>query len=197
LDPASQLDALRIAAHHEAGHAVIMWHHRHCFDSVCIYPDRPGMGRVQCRSVLDELPPQELWRRDETVWAHAAYKILQEVEWTLAGPLAEARYVNEPIGTALGSFDDVYEAIGLLGRLKHAELGRTRLMPKEIKEVYQHLTQAQERVEHLFSLPSVWRAVEALAAALVTQGHLAGHQAGKVIGHEDDGNSARSRTSTS
>jgi hypothetical protein len=180
-EPSHRLDALRIAAHHEAGHAVMMWWHGHSFDSVSIYLDRPGVGRVQCRSILADMPPQELWRRGDAIWGLVAEKIMQEVEWSLAGPLAEARYVAEPIGPALGAFDDVYEAIGLLGRLKQVEVGRTRLAPKEIKEIYQDLKLAQERIECHFGQPSVWRAVETLAATLVTVGSLSGWQAGEVI----------------
>lgn len=174
-------DALQIAAHHEAGHAVVMWQHGHGFESVCIYPDRPGLGRVQCHSVLAELPAEELWRCDQKTWALADAGIRREVEWTLAGPLAEARFVAEPIGPALASFDDVYEAIGLLGRLKHAELGRTRLAPKEIKEIYAGLGRAQERVEELFRRPPLWRAVEALAAALLAETSLSGMRATDII----------------
>lgn len=175
------LDALRIAAHHEAGHAVVMWRHGHAFETVSIYPDCPGLGRVICRSVLDELPPQELWRQDEATWARATDRIMREVEWTLAGPLAEARHVAQPIGPALASFDDVYEAIGLLGRLKHAEHGRKKLTPKEIKEVYRDLDHARERVEHIFGESWLWQAVEALAAALLVQGSVAGARAGEII----------------
>lgn len=181
------MDVLRVAAHHEAGHAVVMWRHGHDFDSVSIYPDQPGLGRVICRSVLDELPPQELWRQDEATWARAADRIKREVEWTLAGPLAEARYVAEPIVPALASFDDVYEAIGLLGRFKHAELGRKKLTPKEIKEVYRDLDLAQERVEIIFTEPRLWQAVEALAAALLAQGSLGGAQASDIIRRQGGG----------
>jgi len=159
----------------------MMWWHGHSFDSVSIYLDRPGIGRVQCRSVLADVPPQELWRRDETTWALVAGKIMREVEWTLAGPLAEARHVGEPIGPALGTFDDVYEAIGLLGRLKQMEVGRTRLAPKEIKQIYQSLNIAQQRIEDSFDRPCVWRAVETLAAALVAEGSISGLQAGEII----------------
>jgi hypothetical protein len=180
-EPSHRLDALRIAAHHEAGHAVMMWLHGHSFDSVGICLNRPGVGRVQCRSVLADMPQQELWRRCDAIWALVGEKIMQEVEWSLAGPLAEARYVAEPIAPALGAFDDAYEAIGLLGRLKQVEVGRTRLAPKEIKEIYQDLKLAQERVEGHFGRRSVWRAVETLAAALVTVGSLSGLQAGEFI----------------
>lgn len=162
-----------------------MWHHGHRFESVCIYPDRPGVGRVECGSVLNELPPQDLWANDETAAAEAAEKIRREVEWTLAGPIAEARYVNEPIDSALGFFDDVYEAIGLLAHLKQAELGRTRLIEGEIKEVYRHLALARSSVERLFSERAVWRAVEALAAALVARSYLAGCQARQIIRMEE------------
>lgn len=174
-------DALRVAAHHEAGHAVVMWHHGHDFDSVSIYPDRPGLGRVICRSVLDELPPQELWRQDEATWSRAAERIMREVEWTLAGPLAEARHVAEPIGPALASFDDVYEAIGLLGRLRHAEHGRKKLTPQEIKEIYRDLDHARERVEQIFGEAWLWQAVEALAATLLVQGSVAGARAREIF----------------
>ena len=180
-EPWRRLKALQIAAHHEAGHAVMMWWHGHTFDSVSIYLDRPGVGRVQYRSVLADMPEQELWRRDDATWALVAEKIMQEVEWSLAGPLAEARYVAEPIGTALGAFDDAYEAIGLLGRLKQVEVGRARLAPVEIKEVYQALKLAQERIKGHFGRPSLWRAVETLAGVLVTDGSLSGLQAGELI----------------
>lgn len=172
---------LEIAAHHEAGHAVIMWRHGHAFESICVYPDRPGLGRVQCRSLLDELPQPQLWRQDEPTWQQASACILREVEWTLAGPLAEARCIAKPIGSVLASFDDVYEAIGLLGRLKQAELGRRKLTPKEIKEVYRDLNEAQERVEQLFTDPWLWRAVEALAHAVLAQGCLPGAEASEII----------------
>jgi hypothetical protein len=181
LEPFHRLNALRIAAHHEAGHAVMMWWHGHAFDSVSIYLDRPGSGRVQCRSVLADIPCEELWRQDEATWALVAEKIMQEVEWSLAGPLAEARYVAEPISSALATFDDAYEAIGLLGRLKQVEVGRTRLAPMEIKEIYQDLKLAQKRIESHFGRPSLWRAVETLAGALVSEGSLSGSQAGEVI----------------
>jgi hypothetical protein len=181
LEASHRLNALRIAAHHEAGHAVMMWWHGHAFDSVSIYLDRPGSGRVQCRSVLAEIPGEELWRQDEATWALVAEKIMQEVEWSLAGPLAEARYVAEPISSALGTFDDAYEAIGLLGRLKQVEVGRTRLAPMEIKEIYQDLELAQKRIESHFGRPSLWRAVETLAGALVSEGCLSGSRAGEVI----------------
>jgi hypothetical protein len=172
---------LRITAHHEAGHAVMMWWHGHSFDSVSICLDRPGVGRVQCRSVLANIPQQELWRQGVATEARLAQKIMQEVEWSLAGPLAEARYVAEPIAPALGAFDDVYEAIELLGRLKQVEVGRSRLAPKEIKEIYRDLKLAQERIEAHFGRPSMWRAVETLAAALVNVGSLSGLQAGEII----------------
>ena len=181
LEPSPRLNALRIAAHHEAGHAVMMWWHGHTFDSVSICRDRPGIGRVQCRSVLADIPRQELWRRDDATWALVAEKIMQEVEWSLAGPLAEARYVAEPTSSALGAFDDAYEAIGLLGQLKQAEVGRTRLAPLEIKEIYHDLKLAQQRIEGHFGRPSVWRAVETLAGALVSEGNLSGSRAGEVI----------------
>jgi hypothetical protein len=181
LEASHRLNALRIAAHHEAGHAVMMWWHGHTFDSVSICLDRPGSGRVQCRSVLADIPCEELWRQDEATWALVAEKIMQEVEWSLAGPLAEARYVAEPISSALGTFDDAYEAIGLLGRLKQVEVGRTRLAPMEIKEIYQDLKLAQKRIESHFGRPCVWRAVETLAGALVNEGSLSGSQAGEVI----------------
>lgn len=173
--------ALEIAAHHEAGHAVIMWRHGHAFESICIYPDRPGLGRVQCRSVLDELPPPQLWRRDESTWQKATASIQREVEWTLAGPLAEARCIAEPIGPVLASFDDVYEAIGLLGRLKHAELGRKKLTPKEIKEVYRDLNAAQERVTRLLAEPWLWQTIEALAQLVLARGSLPGAEASEII----------------
>jgi hypothetical protein len=181
LEPRYRLNALRIAAHHEAGHAVMMWWHGHTFDSISIYLDRPGIGRVQCRSVLADIPRQELWRQDDATWAMVAEKIMQEVEWSLAGPLAEARYVAEPSSSALGAFDDTYEAIGLLGRLKQVEVGRTRLAPLEIKDIYHDLKLAQKRIEYRFGRPSIWRAVETLAGALVSEGSLSGSRAGEVI----------------
>ena len=181
LEPFYRLNTLRIAAHHEAGHAVMMWWHGHGFDSVSICLDRPGTGRVRCRSVFADIPCQELWRQDDATWALVAAKIMQEVEWSLAGPMAEARYVAEPICSALATFDDAYEALGLLGRLKQVEVGRTRLAPMEIKEVYQNLKLAQKRIEGHFGHPSVWRAVETLAEALVSEGCLSGSQAREVI----------------
>ena len=181
MEPSHRLKALRIAAHHEAGHAVMMWWHGHSFDSVSICLDKPGVGRVRCRSVLADIPRQELWRQDDATWALVAEKIMKEVEWSLAGPLAESRYVAESISSALGTFDDAYEAVGLLGRLKQVEVGRTRLAPVEIKEIYRDLKLAQKRIENRFRRPSVWRAVETLAGALVSNGSLSGLQASEVI----------------
>ncbi len=183
-EPCHLWDVLRLAAYHEAGHAAMMWWHGHIFHSVAICLDRPGIGRVQCHSVLSDLPPEQLWRRDEATWVLATEKILQEVEWSLAGPLAEARYAAEPIGPVLGSFDDVYEAIGLLGRLKHAELQRTRLTPKEVKEIYRDLNRTQERVESHLARPAIWRTVEVLAEALVAEGNISGSRASAIIQRE-------------
>jgi hypothetical protein len=139
-------DLLQAVAHHEAGHAVIGYRFRKRIGEPGIFacPSRHGIGGdVQRR--LDVLPRDAEWHRSVggAVWESFKERAEREIIISLAGPMAEARYIlgRNPVGFLAGDSPDVQVAKRYLDCLPARDsssepyeqvlYGRTRSMLRE------------------------------------------------------------------
>lgn len=162
--PITNLDrhTVEVTAHHEAGHAVAAYHFRNSIRErgVTVDLDRPGNGAVhtRCEFMLD-------YDRCRTLGGAYWKRWQQQAEWeiicTLAGPLAEARYVNggrSPSGALTGDTPDMRSAHELLGLLNvDTELA-----------VWMFCDQGRRILREL----KTWGAVCGLAARLIQTGYV-------------------------
>jgi hypothetical protein len=155
-------------AYHEAGHAVRTWWLRRGLDEVWIDQDHPGEGFCESQTTARQMlragvPVNSVHMRDD-------------VSICLAGPLAEMRYRRIPLRGTLaptGNADLSYawEVVTLWeqARYGHAD------------DIGLGLFLIQRDTKRFLRRPKAWRAVEAVAAALLMHGHLGGEEAEQII----------------
>lgn len=150
------LRRLTALAYHEAGHAVVAVRLNHRLGRVTIRPDRDGpvLGRARVEAL------DRRWGTDPTI--------------VLAGYCAEKRHAPSTHWLG-GSQDDIGEADRALDRL----CGPTTDDNRDAKA---DLWRAWERgALEIVKDPDVWRAIEALAAALLEKKTLSGRAAKAII----------------
>jgi hypothetical protein len=159
------------AAYHEGGHAVRAWWLRRPLNGVSINLTRPGEGfcGVESRSRV-------LLAMGVPV---SSTVVADDVSISLAGPLAEARYrgfrlrgLLDPSGS-----DDAREAWETVACWQQAK--DEAIIAAEQTNCLFYLLQHETR--RFLSRPKAWRAVEALARALLEHGTLAGEEAMRII----------------
>ena len=161
---------LEIAAYHEAGHAVIALLLGIRVVEVCIDHQQPGTGYTAYRAshmILGR--SREPYTVVQSRWARSLTREQRRAVFSLAGPLAEAKFLGKPIRT-LGSISDLEMVHQLMccpdtqgdepphgavrsdaNRFFEAELRRTR---------------------RILNQSSVWIAVSLVAADLLNWGKL-------------------------
>jgi hypothetical protein len=106
-------NTIEAAAHHEAGHAAIMYRFWSCIGEGGITTDlfTPGNGNVASRlEVFFKGQSDRMRGLGDTVWRAWRKKIEWGIIMDLAGPLAELRYLNSgrsPAGALFGCSRDI------------------------------------------------------------------------------------------
>ncbi|MFH1330370.1 MAG: hypothetical protein ABIJ48_06965 [Actinomycetota bacterium] len=153
------MDEREATAYHEAGHAVITWSQRRAFQFVTVEKGEDFAGLTQQRAVPDWAQPDVGDPRAQR-WIHDA------VRSSWAGLLAEAIYRGDPEATDPQGNDrfTIIELAPLPGEAASAYIEQQRL-------------HTLKKLQH----PHIWRAVEALAAALLTQHTIEWRDAKQII----------------
>jgi hypothetical protein len=155
-------------AHHEAGHAVRAWWLHVELIRVCIDREKSGSGFCE---------RQNGTRRMLAAGAPvSSISVEDEASICLAGTVAEARYQRFRLRGTLspeGSQDGA-NAWEVLTRWQQARYGQA-------DGIDLWLWLIQQRVQRFLRSPKAWRAVEALATALLAHGHLVGEDAKRII----------------
>jgi hypothetical protein len=153
-------------AYHEAGHAVQSWWLRRPLEEVRISQERPGdgfSGSPPCAMPLLRWGAPVTWamvQGDVTIW--------------LAGPLAEARHRRLRGGLLASGSADLTMAWEALTLWHQGRYGRT-----DAADLAMHFL--QQATKRFLRRPKAWRAVEALAAALLEENVLQGEEAERII----------------
>jgi hypothetical protein len=158
-----------IIAHHEAGHTVMAAILGLRFDTVSIEPDGPTLGKVLV------YPPQDF--ADDSKDEEQIGNMLLMV---LAGPVAAQRFSNicrlDQIGNDLvclleGHNSDYARALKLSAMLHGIPLGLEagHVGHSDTDTMFEQLEYSEEQVYSVFNADdgAGWKAVEALAAALL------------------------------
>jgi hypothetical protein len=155
--------------YHEAGHAVRAWWLQRDLDGVSIDHSRPGEGRcygVQCCShalLLAGAPVN-------------ANQLEDDISIDLAGPLAEARYRRVRIQ---GLFDPTgMQDVALAWETAKLWTQATGSTAESADVLLWLMQQATQR---FLQRSKAWRAVEALATALLEHASLEGEEAAQII----------------
>jgi hypothetical protein len=161
-------EMLAVAAYHEAGHAVRMWWLQRELVEVEIDLERPGAGFCTAPSLTRGL----LQFGAPVSWV----RVHDDITCCQAGPLAELRYRRSRVNGLLapeGSEDAAraWEVLNLWEQARNGHAAHTGLM----------LSLIQQATLKFVQRPKTWKAVEALASALLDQGHLAGEDAERII----------------
>lgn len=167
-------------AQHEAGHAVIGIRLGESVESVDITRQAGDLGGCQF-----DPPPDSVWNELESIAAgidrgcgvnHAAITpetrgwIEHSICSSQAGPIAEELYRGKKL--------EMNQQLATLADLDNIQTGATMLWPRA--EQAQHLQESASKVEGLLAEPSVWKAVEVIAKALLEREHLPGEEVHKL-----------------
>jgi hypothetical protein len=152
----------------EAGHAVRAWWLQVELIRVCVDRETTGAGFCERQSgtlmmLAAVLPVSSISMEDEA-------------RICLAGPVAEARYQRLRLRGPLApeGSEDAANAWEVLTRWHQASYGHA-------DGIGLCLWLIQQNVQRFLRSPKAWRAVEALATALLAHGHLVGEDAERII----------------
>jgi hypothetical protein len=168
-------DAVHVeaTAWHEAGHALAAMREGRTVIGVEIFPQSPGSG------VTVFFPFRRGNRFNPVVgpgnakasWEDTLERKLAEARIVLAGPLAEAKALNQPL-RAIGAEGDLARCRRIIGSLIElrdyiaVDAGVGKVCPVEL------LNQQRAAVRRWLGRPLIWRAVEAIAEELMAKGRI-------------------------
>ena len=170
---------LAATAYHEAGHALAAFREGYFVEFAQISRLWPGSGLV--RSAAQRMGRNPFFPSAGNGAASSAWRISlnQRLAMTrvyLAGPLAEARYLAQPLRT-LGAVNDLMKCDRIASTLAnmHEELCRRYVdLPRFCP--YETIALERRRVRHWLGRPAIWRSITAIAEALRQRERLSGEE---------------------
>lgn len=161
---------LEVTAYHEAGHAFVALLLGIRMVEVCIDRQRPGTGHTAYRAshmILGR--SREPYTVVQSRWARSLTREQRRAVFSLAGPLAEAKFLGNPIRT-LGSISD----LEMVHQLVCCPDTQGNYPPHGAVRPDANLFFKAElrRTRRILSQPSVWIAVSLIAADLLNWGKL-------------------------
>ncbi len=173
---------IKVAAYHEAGHALAALHEGRQVRGIFVSATRPGYGF--CLSATRKNNPYNLKTNQGTAkvaWHHTVDSICADIRIRLAGPLAEAKALGKPF-QSLGSQSDLDRCICLAERLAHFSVfindytTIVHLNPNQI------LQTEKQRIRRWLSRPNIWFTVSLVADILSKYGRLSSSNMNYIIG---------------
>lgn len=166
---------IKIAAYHEAGHALAAIREGVRVRFAQIYRRAPGAGSVHlaiARAPRNPFTPSAGIGAAQAAWEILLKYHLRIIRINLAGPLAEARYLGQPLRT-LGALSDLTECQQIAGSLAafHHELAETYGdLPKF--RPFERISEERKRVRRWLARPRTWQTITAIAHALIERERL-------------------------
>lgn len=155
------------AAYHEAGHAVMCWSQKRAFRSVSIVGEGDSDGTTSCR------PPGNWFQPEVRMDARTRRRVEQEIEVAWGGTLAQGIHDGLRPDTLAFPFGGDFESIvWFAGCVVGSE---------EIEQIEDYAERLRLRAYDTLRQPDIWRAVEALAKALLERGMLNWREARQVM----------------
>jgi hypothetical protein len=169
-------------SYHEAGHALAALREGRNVKGIYVSQALPGAGvcfhRLGSRNPYD---PSNGTGSAVAAWTHTFATSLADIRIGLAGPLAEAKALGQPLRT-LGSKSDLDRCIYLAQRLNvlhHFLTGFIKIAPIDPRRL---LDTEKRKVRRWLGHPSTWSAIETIAKALELDNRLSGPELNDVIG---------------
>ncbi len=174
-----QRSQLEIAAYHEAGHVVVALSLGRSVREVGLHADwaRCGSGWMDHSGPAPvgdlRITPTNLRR----YWVRAVNDAVIDAKICMAGPLAESRYTRRSL-RELGQFEDFEEVAAILTRLERVRKSVPVLADDSLAYYKRGLFDriAIETAYLLGRRGNIWRAVGALAKALLRKPRLSGDE---------------------
>lgn len=172
---------IEVTAYHEAGHALAAVYEGRHVTGVAISMNEPGNGI--CRHAW--LPPNPY---DVTLspgnaraaWEHTVKNTLADMRILLAGPLAEAKLLGQPM-RSLGSISDFEKCIGKANKLKTLSEFISDITPVEPINPERLLEEQRKKTRRWLMQSRVWASIKMAAKVLVLDGTLNARQLGIII----------------
>lgn len=170
-----------LAAYHEAAHAVMALYCHKGVHSAQVSLTELGSGQTVFhpsypRDRIGEITPGNLRKAwEETLLRHS-----RRIRILLAGPLAEAKLLNQPL-RSIGARDDLSQSEWLAFRLEvfYEELSRYTDIPWPRQEDYLNFLRRSTRA--VIGRASVWEKIRAVALELERRNYLSGGDVALVI----------------
>ena len=170
---------LAAAAFHEAGHALAALREGYQVEFVRISRLWPGAGLVRIaerRTGRNPFFPSAGNGAASSAWQISLNERLSMIRVYLAGPLAEARYLAQPLRT-LGAVNDLMKCDRIASTLAnlHEELCR-RYVDLPRFGPYETIAMERRRVRQWLGRPGTWRSIMAIADVLMQRERLSGEE---------------------
>ena len=159
---APDTDSIEATAFHEAGHVVVGVLLGLDVHAATVIADEHTLGQTSWT------PPSEQFRPDREIVDATRNEIEARVMAKFAGGLAEERFAGAPNDE--GAAWDREGIVDLAGYMVSTQ-----------DELEAYITWLRVRTSNMLANPIVWQRVEALAAALVTQGRLDDKQIAAIV----------------
>jgi len=166
-------------AYHEAGHALAALREGYRVEFARISRLWPGAGRVRIagRGIRkNPFMPSAGPGAARAAWEVSLQRRLAAIRINMAGPLAEARYLGQPLRT-LGAVHDLIQCERIACTLAafHEELWRKyTVLPSFCP--FEKIATERKRVRRWLGHPGTWRSIVAIAEALIEQERLSGEE---------------------
>jgi hypothetical protein len=161
---------INAAAYHEAGHALAAMKEGVGLKFAYISRRLPGAGCVRLRkrhSVRNPFIPSAGAGAARSAWEISLQSRMSLIRLYLAGPLAEARYLGQPL-RSLGAENDLLKcqhiANTLAGLHQQLDAHYADLPPFR---PYERLSEERQRVRRWLGRTQTWQTITAIAEALV------------------------------
>lgn len=164
-----------VAAVHEAGHALAAVREGRWIQQVQIRRDQPGAGvvyhsRQRSRNPYD---PSVGTGSARAAWLHTLDRYSADLRIKLAGPLAEAKALNQPM-RSLGAYSDLNGCHGLASSLEAHWVTLRSFADIEPVGTAAWMNSQRQQVRRWLGRPKVWYLVLRVADLLARQGALSG-----------------------
>lgn len=165
---------IKVAAYHEAGHALAAIREGFRVELAQISRRAPGVGRVfiiNKSSDRNPFIPSAGAGAARAAWEVSLQRRLPSIRINLAGPLAEARFLGQPLRT-LGALSDLSKCeriaatLGTLHEALSAYGGLPTFCP------FDRIAEERKRLRRWLARPRTWRTITAIAEALIDRAGL-------------------------
>lgn len=172
-----------VTAYHEAGHAIAALQLGRYVYEVSASHNSPGNGLTAHARDLTNNPftPSDTPGSVLAAWEHTLSKTRDEMRILLAGPLAEAKALGQPL-RSLGAYSDLEKCRYLARRLDILREYLCGLHP--VSEIRGRIIMNQ--VRHSTRLwvgrKKIWNLIDVVASALMEHGEINGADLGYLVG---------------